>query len=409
MTKEVCNFCGNGLENVFVDLGLSPLANSYTNPAEANKGEMFFPLRTYVCGKCFLVQAPQCELPENIFSDYHYFSSYSKSWVEHAKQYAHKMVDELKLSPDSLVVEIASNDGYLLQHFKEKGIKITGVEPAKNIAKIANEKGINTICEFFGEDFAKASNIKADLVAANNVLAHVPDINSFVKGFKVILKENATLTVEFPSVLNLIKYNQFDTIYHEHFSYLSLSVVSRIFSAHGLKVYNVEKLPTHGGSLRVYACHKECNREICEAVSLLLDEEKNFGLADLKIYDDFKNKVLASKRNILKWLFELKEQGKKIIGYGAAAKGNTLINYCGIREDIINYVVDANPHKQNKYLPGSRIPIYSGDKIKETKPDYIIILPWNLKDEISKQLNYINDWGGKFITLIPEVSIFDVH
>jgi SAM-dependent methyltransferase len=404
-----CSFCGNALQDTFADLGMSPLANSYVDFKDNDKGEMVFPLRTYVCGACFLVQAPQCEFPENIFSNYHYFSSYSQSWLNHAKEYAYAMVGELGLDNNSIVVEVASNDGYLLQYFKEQGIGILGIEPAKNIAETANAKGIETICDFFGESFAKSSGIKADLVVANNVLAHVPDINSFVSGLKIILKDTATLTVEFPSVTNLIKYNQFDTIYHEHYSYLSLTVVNRIFSTHGIKIYDVKKLTTHGGSLRVYACRKEYDKEVSPAVNAILAEENDFGLSNLTVYSRFNDRVMLTKRNILIYLIKLKEQGKQIIGYGAAAKGNTLINYCGIRTDFIDYVVDANPHKQNKYLPGSRIPVYGEDKIKETKPDYVIILPWNLKEEISKQLHYIGEWGGRFVTLIPEVDIFDAY
>lgn len=404
-----CAFCNFRLEHTFVNMAMSPLANSYIEKSALNKSEKFFPLHTFVCGNCFLVQAPQCELPENIFSDYYYFSSYSQSWLSHVKKYALKMNNELHLSRDSLVVEIASNDGYLLQYFKELGIDTIGIEPAENVAKTAREKGIKTICEFFNEDFAKASNINADLVVANNVLAHVPDINSFVKGLKLILKDTATLTVEFPSVMNLIKHNQFDTIYHEHFSYLSLTIVKRIFDSHGLKVYNVEELPTHGGSLRVYACHKEQKIDISESVDNILTQENDFGIVNLNMYDTFKDRVASTKRNILMKLIKLKELNNQLVGYGAAAKGNTLLNYCGIGTDFIDYVVDANPYKQNKYLPGSRIPIVSEDTIKTTKPDYVIIFPWNIKDEVSAQLAYISDWGGRFITLIPEVCVFDAN
>ena len=408
MLKNIknCAFCGHILDTDFVDLGMSPLANSYVEKENHDKIEIFFPLHTFVCSNCFLVQAPQCEVPENIFSDYYYFSSYSQSWLNHCKAYADKMTEELMLGKDSLVIEVASNDGYLLQYFKEKNIDILGIEPAKNIAKIANEKGVATVCDFFNKEFAETLNKKADLIAANNVLAHVPDINSFAGGFKIILKESGTLTVEFPSVMNLIKYNQFDTIYHEHFSYLSFTVVKKIFKAHGLKIYDVEKLSTHGGSLRVYACHDEYGINIKETVDKLLKEEKDFGITDLIMYDGFKNKVMATKRNILKKLIELKDLNKKIIGYGAAAKGNTLLNYCGVKTDFIDYVVDASPHKQNKYLPGSHIPVYDSNMISATKPDYIVILPWNLKDEISGQLEYIRQWEGKFITFIPEVCVF---
>lgn len=404
-----CRFCQTLLKNTFVNLGMSPLSNAYVTTD--NKSEMFLPLHAYVCHNCFLVQIPVYESPENIFEEYAYFSSYSDSWLRHAKQYADMIIERQGLNNSSFVVEIASNDGYLLQYFINRGINVLGVEPANNVAEIAKSRGIDTITDFFSSRFAKGlleNNPKADLVIANNVLAHVPEINDFVRGIYVILSDDGIATLEFPSVMNLIRQNQFDTIYHEHFSYLSLSVVKRIFESQGLTLFDVEELQTHGGSLRVYACKKENNRTKDSGnVLQILKQENDFGLNDLAVYMNFSENVIRTKREILGTLLSIKNQGKTIVGYGAPAKGNTLLNYCGIREDILDYVVDLNPHKQGKYLPGTHLPILSPEKISETKPDYILILPWNLKDEIMAQLHFVRSWGCKFIIPIPNIEVIN--
>lgn len=405
-----CRFCGSMLEHTFCDLGVSPLANSFLSREQLNKMEPFYPLHVYVCGECYLVQLQEFESPESIFEEYAYFSSYSESWLQHCKNYAESAVDKLSLNSGSLVVEVASNDGYLLQYFREKGIQVLGVEPARNVAKVAIESGIETIVGFFGESLGSelaAQGKQADLVIANNVLAHVPDINSFVKGLKQILKPDGVVTLEFPHLLNLIDYTQFDTIYHEHFSYLSLNSSQKIFEHHGLEVFDVDELPTHGGSLRVYLKHSG-NLSPAKSASVvkILEKEKKAGLDTLRPYLGFTEKVNALKNDLLKFLISAKEQKKSIVAYGAAAKGNTLLNYAGVKTDYIDCVVDKNPHKQNKYLPGSRIPIASEDVIKEKKPDYILILPWNLREEIVQQLGYVKAWGGEFVTPIPQVKVF---
>jgi 2-polyprenyl-3-methyl-5-hydroxy-6-metoxy-1,4-benzoquinol methylase len=401
-----CRFCGTNLKYTFADLGATPLANSYLKPENLDTAEPFFSLQVRVCENCFLVQLPALETPENIFSDYLYFSSFSKSWLEHAQNYCEKMSKKFGLNENSQVVEIASNDGYLLQYFVEKGIKVLGIEPAKNVAEHAVKKGVPTITKFFGEQTAKelvSEGIQADLTAANNVLAHVPDINDFVKGFSILLKNNGIATFEFPHLLNLVEKNQFDTIYHEHFSYLSLTTVEKIFEAHGLRIFDVEKMPTHGGSLRVFAT--KGTHETNETVENLLQEEANFGLTNIDFLIKYDEQVKQTKRDLVAKLIELKNEGKRIAAYGAAAKGNTLLNYCGIKTDFIDYVCDLNIHKQGNFLPGTRIKIASPDKIKETKPDYVLILPWNLADEIINQLDFIRDWNGQFILPIPSVRI----
>ncbi|KKP40272.1 MAG: methyltransferase-like protein [Candidatus Peregrinibacteria bacterium GW2011_GWC2_33_13] len=385
---------------------MSPVSNAYIKPENLQSKENFYPLHAYVCEKCFLVQLEEFESPEQIFNDeYAYFSSFSDSWLKHCKNYTDIISKKLNLSQNSKVVEIASNDGYLLQYFVEKNIPVLGVEPSSSVAKIAEEKGIKTVTKFFGVNTAnELANIqeKADLIIGNNVLAHVPDINDFVGGIKILLKESGTVTIEFPHLLNLINKNQFDTIYHEHFSYLSLYTVEKIFNHHGMDIYDVEELPTHGGSLRIYACHLE-NMQKSKNVINLLSREKEFGLTDLITYTNFSEKVKETKRKLLKHLIELKKTGKSIVGYGAAAKGNTLLNYCGIGNDFIDYVVDKSPYKQGLFLPGTHISIESPEKITQTKPDYIFILPWNIKDEIINQLSYVKEWGCKFIVPIPEV------
>lgn len=404
-----CRFCGSELKHSFVDLGMSPLANSYLNAESSQQMEPFYPLHVFVCETCFLVQLPEFESPEHIFSDYTYFSSFSDSWLQHSKAYTQQMIERFEFGRDSLVVEIASNDGYLLQYFKEENVPVLGVEPAKNVAKVAIEAGIPTITEFFGVKTATElanSGKKADLLLGNNVLAHVPDLNDFIKGLKVLLKESGVITMEFPHLQKLMEMKQFDTIYHEHFSYFSFTTVHQIFKSHGLVLFDVEELPTHGGSLRIYGCHVEdSSKSIRETVSELLDREKKAGFKSLDIYLSFGEKVKETKRNILDFLVQAKNQGKIIVGYGAPAKGNTLLNYCGIKTDFIEFTVDRSPYKQGHYLPGTHIPIYSPDEIKECKPDYVIILPWNLKDEIVSQMQFIREWGGEFVTFIPRVEI----
>lgn len=406
-----CRFCGTQIEHSFVDLGMSPLCQTHILPDELNKYETFYPLHAFVCSECWLVQLDEFVSPEEIFSDYDYFSSFSSSWVDHAKKYSEKMVRELDLNDESLVVEIASNDGYLLQHFVDASIPVLGVEPAANIAEVALEKGIRTVVEFFGEDTARGLKSRygsADLLLGNNVLAHVPDINDFVKGMKVLLGEKGTITMEFPHLLNLIELNQFDTIYHEHFSYLSFFTVQRIFAHHGLTLFDVEEIPTHGGSLRIYARHDaDSNRAVSENVVNLLDKEISYGLSDLEIYKRYTEKVKETKRKLLSFLIEAKTAGKTVVGYGAPGKGNTLLNYCGIRQDFLDYTVDLSTQKQGKYTPGCRLPILDPSVLKETRPDFVLVLPWNLIDEISRQHSYIKEWGGKFVVPIPEVKVLD--
>ena len=404
-----CRYCGVDLKHTFVDLGATPLANSYLKPENLDEAEPFFSLHVRVCAECFLVQLPALETPENIFSDYLYFSSFSDTWLKHAKDYCGKMSERFGLNEDSLVVEVASNDGYLLQYFKEANINVLGIEPARNVAEHAVKKGIPTIVKFFGEETAKtvaAEKGFADLTAANNVLAHVPDINDFVEGFAQILKPEGVSTFEFPHLLNLIEKNQFDTIYHEHFSYLSLTTVEKIFAAHGLTVFDVEQISTHGGSLRVFAQKTETGiHEISETVEKIKNVEVENGLTDIEVLSGYGEKVKETKRGLLEKLIELKRAGKQIAAYGAAAKGNTLLNYCGVKTDFIEYVCDANPNKQNHFLPGTRIPIFAPEKIIETKPDYVLILPWNIADEVIEKNSFIREWNGQFIIPIPSVKI----
>jgi len=404
MTHQ-CRFCQNKLNTIFADLNMAPLVNNYIAQGKNIHPEMTYPLIVYVCDACKLVQTIDFNSSNEIFtSDYAYFSSYSSSWLEHCKKYVDMICERLKLDKSSHIMEIASNDGYILQYFQEKGISHLGIEPCKSVADAAIAKGINTKIDFFTEDLAKELP-QADLICMANVLAHVPNINDFIKGIVKALKINGTVTIEFPHVLNIIKYNQFDTIYHEHYSYLSLLFVDILLKKHALRVYDVEKISTHGGSLRVYACHEGSNIKKSHNVTVLLNEEILFGLNTMEIYSKYSEKVKATKRSLLSVLIEIKNQGKNIVAYGASAKGNTLFNYCGISTDFIAYSVDLNPHKQNTYLPGSRIPVFAPDKIRETKPDYILITPWNIQNEIIKQLDYIHEWGGKFIVAIPEAVI----
>jgi SAM-dependent methyltransferase len=408
MSQTPCRFCGAPLEAVFADLGSSPLANSYLPPERVNGMEPFYPLRALVCGRCFLVQLEEFETPERIFSDYAYFSSYSSSWVEHSRSYAEQMIERLGLNGDSHVVEIASNDGYLLQFFHERQIPVLGIEPAANVAKVALQKGIPTLVEFFGQETARslAGESAADLLLGNNVLAHVPDLNDFVAGIKILLKPGGVLTLEFPHLMRLIEENQWDTIYHEHFSYFSFLTVSRVVEAHGLRLFDVEELPTHGGSLRVYGAHAEdLGKPESEAARELRERERAAGYENLTTYLGYGRRVEADKRQILRFLIDLKERELRIAGYGAPAKGNTLLNYCGVRRDFIDYTCDLNPHKQGHFLPGSHIPIRSPDAIREEQPDVVLILPWNLKDEIVQQLSFIREWGGRFAARTPELTL----
>jgi SAM-dependent methyltransferase len=409
MNELLCRFCGAPLSHVFADLGMSPLSNSYVRPEQLHQMEPFFPLTTYVCKTCFLVQLPAVETPENIFSDYAYFSSYSESWLEHARRYCAAMKERLGLSAESQVIEIASNDGYLLQYFAQAGVPVLGIEPAANVAEVARTKGVATIVKFFGVATATelaAAGRQADLLLGNNVLAHVPDINDFVAGLRLALKLNGTITMEFPHLMQLMIGNQFDTIYHEHFSYFSLLTVRQIFAAHGLTVFDADELPTHGGSLRIYAAHADV-AEVRPSVAALEAREREFGLDRIDTYLGFAEQVRQTKRSLLQFLIRAKEEGKRVVGYGAPAKGNTLLNYCGVRTDFLDFTVDRSPHKQGLFLPGTRIPIHGPEKIAETKPDYVLILPWNLRNEIVEQMRHVREWGGRFVVPIPRVKVLD--
>jgi SAM-dependent methyltransferase len=405
-----CRLCSKELKHDFVDLGMSPLCESFL-PADRLDGlEPFFPLHTYVCDSCLLVQLKEYVTPDEIFREYAYFSSYSTSWVEHARKYCVMIKERLDLGPDSLVVELASNDGYLLQHFLPLGVPVLGVEPAENVARAAIEKGVPTRTEFFGVKLADqlaAEGLKADLIAGNNVLAQVPDLNDFVAGIARLLKPEGVVTLEFPHIGKLIAENQFDTIYHEHFSYFSLSTIEHLAARHGLKVIDVEKLASHGGSLRVYLALGTSQRDRDRRVDALIVEEENTGLLDIPTYQAFAEQVKRTKRELLSFLISAKNAGKRICGYGAPGKGNTLLNYCGIGPDFLDFTVDRNPYKHGRYTPGMHIPIYPVEAIAEAKPDYILILPWNLKNEIVEQMRFVKDWGGKFVIPIPEVTIID--
>ncbi len=394
-----------------MDLGVSPLCQTHIEPGRLNAPEPFFPLHARVCDRCFLVQLDEFVAPADIFSEYAYFSSYADTWVAHARRYVEAMLARFGLNSSSLVIEIASNDGYLLQHFLEASVPVLGIEPAANVAKVARERGIRTDVSFHGR--ANAARIaaefgKADLLVGNNVLAHVPDLNDFVAGMKLLLKPRGIVTMEFPHLQRLMEENQFDTIYHEHFSYFSFSTVQRVFSAHGLTIFDVDELSTHGGSLRIYARHAEDDSRPCtQRVTELRDRERRLGFDHLGTYRDFTERVQATKRDILELLIGLKRAGKRLAGYGAPGKGNTLLNYCGIRTDFLDYTVDRNPYKQGKYTPGSRIPIHPPDMIARTKPDYVFILPWNLREEIMQQMAFVREWGGRFIVPIPRPRILE--
>lgn len=406
-----CRFCKTSLEHVFIDLLNSPASNSFLTKEQLNEPETFYPLKVYTCHKCFLVQVDEYRKPDAIFnSEYVYFSSYSSSWLAHSKEYTQKMIDRFGFNNESTVIEVASNDGYLLQYFKEKGIPVLGIEPAENTAKVAISKGIETITDFFGVRLAEElsrKNIKADLLLGNNVLAHVPDILDFVGGIKIILKDKGIVTMEFPHLMQLMENNQFDTIYHEHFSYLSFHTVKQIFESQGLIIFDVDEITTHGGSLRIYAMHKEnTQHSISPNVQSLLDKEYANGINEIDHYNNFQEKALKIKLQLLQFLITQKYQNKKVVAYGAAAKGNTLLNYCGVKNDLVDFVTDANPHKQNKFLPASHIPVKDEIELRKARPDFVLILPWNLRDEITVQLNYIKEWGGKFVVPIPELEIF---
>jgi 2-polyprenyl-3-methyl-5-hydroxy-6-metoxy-1,4-benzoquinol methylase len=405
-----CRFCGEPLASTFVDLGMSPLCESYLSTEQLNQMEPFFPLHVRVCGHCFLVQLEEYVSPEHIFTEYAYFSSYADTWLQHARRYTELMIDRFKLNETSHIVEVASNDGYLLQYFVKRGIPVMGVEPALNVAQVAIEKGIPTRVEFFGVGSARqlvSEGKQADLLVGNNVLAQVPDVNDFVEGMRILLKPDGVLTMEFPHLMRLMAENQFDTIYHEHFSYFSFMTAEKIFAAHGLVLFDVEELPTHGGSLRIYGRHaKDTSKPISQRVVELRSRELDAGFATLDVYGAFGEQVKETKRKLLEFLIQAKRAGKSVAGYGAPGKGNTLLNYCGIRTDFVDYTVDRNPYKQGKFLPGTHIPIYHPGRIKATKPDYVLILPWNFKDEIMRQIAYIQDWGGRFVVPIPEVRLY---
>lgn len=404
-----CRFCGSTLAHTFVDLGMSPPCQTHIEKRQLGEMERFYPLHAFVCENCFLVQLKEYVAPDDIFTEYAYFSSYSESWLSHCQRYCEEMTKKFGLASKSRVIEVASNDGYLLQYFAKAGIQVLGIEPANNVAEVARAKGVNTISKFLGERTALevvSEHGQAELVLGNNVLAHVPDLNDFVKGIRVLLKSDGVLTMEFPHLVELMNNNQFDTIYHEHFSYFSFVTVEKVFSAHGIRLFDVEKLPTHGGSLRIYGCHAECEkyRQI-DRVARLRQQEESYGIRKLSTYSSFGKKVEGIKRDLLDVLIGLKRKGKSIVGYGAPGKGNTLLNYCGIRTDFLDFTVDRNPYKQGKFTPGTHIPIHDPTRIREMKPDYVLILPWNLKDEITGQNEFIREWGGQFIVPIPHVQI----
>ena len=405
-----CRFCKTQLKHVFIDLGNSPPSNSFLTKEQLNEPEVFYPLKVYTCHNCFLVQIDEYKKSEAIFNNnYAYFSSYSSTWLAHAEKYSAMMIKRFGIDRNSKVVELASNDGYLLQYFKQKDIPILGIEPTANTADVAIKKGIETIIDFFGVRLAKElikKNIYADLLLGNNVLAHVPDIVDFVGGMKIILRETGVITMEFPHLMQLVENNQFDTVYHEHFSYLSFHTVKQIFESQGLELFDVEEIPTHGGSLRIYAKHKEDKtKEISTNVAALLKKEEDKGMNALSYFNNFQQKALKVKIDLLNFLITQKNAARRIAAYGAAAKGNTLLNYCGVRNDMIEYVVDANPHKQGKFLPASHISVVNEQHLKNERPDFVIILPWNLKSEITEQLSYIGKWGGKFVIPVPELEV----
>lgn len=406
---KACRFCGAALHRTFVDLGMSPLCETYPSAADLNQGETYYPLHVYVCDECFLVQLEEYESAESIFSDYAYFSSFSDSWLRHAEKYCDKMQSRFGLCNNSFVVEVASNDGYLLQYFVRRNVPVLGIEPAANVAEAATAKGVPTLVKFFGAQLARElvkEGQSADLLLGNNVLAQVPDLNDFVEGLGILLKAEGVLTLEFPHVLKLIEHNEFDTIYHEHFSYFSLLTTVRLLEARGLRVFDVEELASHGGSLRVFACRADAKTHPVEAnVAKVLDDEARAGLDRTEGYEQFAAKVKETKLALLEFLLRAAREGRTVAGYGAPGKSATLLHYCGIGKDLIAYTVDRNPHKQGRFLPGTHIPICHPDRIRETKPDYVVILPWNLQNEIMSQLQYIREWGGRFVVPIPKAAV----
>jgi len=409
--QHTCRFCAEPLNRRFCDLGLSPLSNAFIRKADLGRMEPFYPLQADVCEQCLLVQVPQFETPEQIFSDYVYFSSFSDSWLKHCEAFATDAISRFSLGQQSRVVEIASNDGYLLRFFHRAGIPVLGVEPAANVAQAAQADGIDTVVNFFGAAFAKklvADGKQADMVVCNNVFAHVPDLNDFTEGLNTLLKPTGVLSIEFPHLQRLIEQSQFDTIYHEHFCYFSFLTARRVLAHHGMTVFDVIQLPTHGGSLRVLAQHADTGpRTVTRNVADLVDQESRFGIDKLDLYLQFDDKARVVKRDLLEFLIRAKRDGKSVAGYGAPAKGNTLLNYCGIRQDFLDYTVDRNPEKQGRFLPGTRIPVYAPEQLKVTKPDYVLILPWNIKDEVVAQTGYIRDWGGRFVIPIPSLQVID--
>lgn len=408
--RPTCRFCGSPLRQTFVDLGMSPLCQNVLEPEQLNQMEPFYPLHAHVCGDCFLVQLETYVAPEEIFTEYAYFSSYSRSWLAHARSYVDLVTDRFGFDDTSLVVELGSNDGYLLQNFVERGIPVLGIEPAQNVAKAAIGRGVDTRAAFFGESLAAElarEGKSADLIVGNNVMAQVPDLNGFVAGIATLLKPHGVATIEFPHLMRLMSENQFDTIYHEHFSYFSFGTAARIFARHGLTVFDVEELPSHGGSLRLFLRHTtDETKPVTANVAGLQKREAEAGLTCLESYEAFRGQVETIKRDLLDFLIARRREGKSIAGYGAPGKGNTLLNYCGVRADMIAFTVDRNPYKQGKFLPGSHIPVHPPEHIARTRPDYVVIMPWNLKDEIMAQLSYIRDWGGKFVVFVPEVHVY---
>ena len=407
-----CMFCGCDLRDTVVDLGKSPLCETYLAPGQLNEMEPFYPLHIYVCRSCWLVQVEEYVPPDGIFSDYPYFSSYSDSWLAHAKRYVDDMVARFSLGASSQVVELGSNDGYLLQYFVQQGVPVLGIEPAANVAEVAVANGVPTDVAFFGRATAERladDGVRADLICGANVLAQVPDINDFVAGIPLMLADDGVCTIEFPHLVRTVEGNQFDQIYHEHFSYFSLVAVERVFAAHGLALFDVDELPTHGGSLRIYACHEGARHrhDGTPALDELRRRERELGVETIEWYESFAERVHRTKRDLLRFLIDAKDAGAQIVGYGAPGKGNTLLNFCGIRTDLLDYTVDRNPYKQGRFLPGTHIPIHHPDRIDETRPDYVLILPWNLRTEISHQLAHVRDWGGRLVVPIPGVQVLD--
>lgn len=403
-----CRFCGTAVSTTFVDLGVQPLSNAYIDANDADRMECFYPLHARVCERCFLVQVPELQSPTQIFTEYAYLSSMSESWLAHCERYVGDAISRFGLGAKSLVIEVASNDGYLLKFFNARGVPVLGIEPAANVAAIARSAGIPSVARFFGTDLAAelvAQGKRADLVVGNNVLAHVPDLNDFVRGLALVLAPGGVLTMEFPHLAQLIDNGQFDTIYHEHFSYFSLSTASKVFEAHGIMLFDVEELPTHGGSLRIYACHADRPRFLSDRVADLLAAEERRGLRSVDTYRRFGDRVCEIKRALLEFMIARRRRGQHVVGYGAAAKGNTLLNYCGMRTDFLDYVADRNPLKQGKLLPGTHIPVQSPDRIRETRPDCVLVLPWNIKEEIAHQLAFVREWGGEIVVPIPVTEV----